>query len=176
MTVDIARKPKVTQKISQHMTYESDPATVFAMYIDPAFIELKNRKTGGFDVEVNASADQVAGGTLVASRKLPAQVPGFVRRMTGDTISITETDVWGAVDEAGVRRGTVLLEFPGLPMKATGTFTLRPESTGASCQVDVELKASVPLIGGKIEAMAGQQFSRAIGAEERIGRQWLAEH
>lgn len=163
------------KRISQHMTYEADPQTVFAMYIDPAFIELKNQRTGGFDVQVTADADAVNGGTLIAARKLPAKLPGFMRKLTGDTVSIKETDVWGAAGPDGVRTGTILLEFPGLPMKATGMFTLRPEATGASCQVDVELKASVPLLGGKIEEVAGQQVARAIGAEERIGRQWLAE-
>lgn len=164
------------KKISQHMTYEADPLIVFAMYIDPAFIELKNQKTGGFDVEVKAAANVVSGGTLIAARKLPAKLPGFMRSLTGDTVSIKETDVWGTAGSDGVRTGTILLEFPGLPMKATGMFTLRPEGAGSSCQVDVEMKASVPLVGGKIEDVAGQQVARAIGAEERIGRQWLAEH
>lgn len=163
------------KRISQRMTYDADPTAVFAMYIDPAFIRHKNEKTGGFDVAVSAEAD-LDGGTLIASRKLPAKLPAFARRFTGESVSIKETDVWGAAGSDGVRRGTITLEFPGAPMKAAGTYVLEPADTGAVCQVEVELKASIPLVGARIEEAAGEQVARAIGAEERIGREWLASH
>lgn len=157
------------------MTYEVDPETIFAMYLDEGFVREKNERTGGRDVEVEVDTAD-GGGCIVTSRRLPAKLPSFARQLTGDEISLTQTDHWHLPAEDGSRTGTVKIEFHGLPMKATGTFKLSPLADGSECLVELELKASVPLIGRKIEKVAAEYVQKAVGAEERIGREWLAEH
>lgn len=165
----------MTETIKQRMTYEVDPETIFAMYLDEGFVREKNERTGGRDVEVEVNTAD-GGGCIVTSRRLPAKLPSFARQLTGDEISLTQTDRWHLPAEDGSRTGTVKIEFHGLPMKATGTFKLSPLADGSECLVELELKASVPLIGRKIEKVAAEYVQKAVGAEERIGREWLAEH
>jgi len=164
----------LTETITQLMTYEADPDTVFAMFLDRDFVQRKNERTGGREVEVETNPDD-GGGSVIVSRKLPAKLPSVARQFTGDEISLSQRDQWDPPTADGSRKGTVAIEFHGLPMKATGTYRLGPITDGTECLLEIELKASVPLVGRKIEKVAGEFVRKAAGAEERIGREWLAE-
>jgi hypothetical protein len=51
---------------------------------------------------------------------------------------------------------------------------MRPDGTGTVEDVDGDLKASVPFIGGKVEKAVGPPLRAAIAKEQEIGTRWLA--
>jgi hypothetical protein len=56
-----------------------------------------------------------------------------------------------------------------------GTVRLVGDSGGTTETVAVEVKVAIPLIGGKIEGFIGDMLVKALRAENKVGRQWLAE-
>ena len=162
------------KKISAQMTYDADPTAVYAMYADPEFVREKNERTGGRNVAVEVDA-RGEGCVIVASRELPAdQLPSIAKKFVGDTIATTQTDTWQAPNSGNDRDGTMSVDFHSLPMSVSGTFRLEATKNGTVCKIEAEVKASVPFVSGKLEDVTAGQFMRAVGAEEKIGREWLA--
>jgi hypothetical protein len=156
------------------MTYETDCATVFSMLRDPEYIASKLRGTGGFDPDVTVS-DEGSDVVIVADRSLPAQIPAFAKRFTGDTIRVHEVDTWSPADEFGGRTGRAELDFLHTPASASGVLSLQPTPTGCEMIVDLQVNAQIPLVGGKIAGEIAHQITRAIRQENKIGVQWLAD-
>lgn len=165
----------MTKKVQTTMTYDADCDTVFAMFRDEAYVTEKVAKTGGSNAEVTV-ADEGSDVLITAARDLPAEVPSFVKKFTGDTIKVVETTRWSPADDLGARSAAVKLEFAGTPSAVSGTLNLRPAGDGAVVDVDFDVKASVPLVGGKIEGVIAEQIERAIRQENKVGVAWLADH
>ena len=66
-----------------------------------------------------------------------------------------------------------MVEISGVPVRLSGELSLRPFGDGTVYEVQGDLKASVPLIGGRIEKAAESAIRAAIRVEERTGRDWL---
>ena len=156
------------------MSYNADASAVYAMYTDPDYIRLKNENTGGSNVEVEVTPNG-EGVQIVVSRDLPAEVPSFAKKFTGETIHTTETDVWNGINADGTRDGVIDVDFGKQPMAVNGTLHLASAGAGSVLTVDVDVKANVPFIGRKLEGVTAEQFLRAVEAEEAIGQTWLAK-
>jgi hypothetical protein len=94
--------------------------------------------------------------------------------MVGQTLKVTETQDWGPASDDGSRQGTVEMAVAGAPISLKGTMSLRPGGPGTVETLDSELKAKVPLIGGKIEKAAAPPIEEAIDIEGRTASEWLA--
>ncbi|MFN2539908.1 MAG: DUF2505 domain-containing protein [Mycobacteriales bacterium] len=107
--------------------------------------------------------------TLVVSRKLPAAVPGFLQKFLPADGRVTQTDAWSAAAD-GVRSGTWKAETPGSPVKVGGTMRLEPAGSGCRYSVEGEIKASIPLIGGKAEDFAVGMTKKLTASEADVLR------
>lgn len=166
----------MTKSVSGRLVYEADPASVYAMYVDPEFVQIKNERTGGKNVSV-AVTKKGDGNEIVAHRTLPlGGLPSVVQKFVGETVDTVETDVWQGPDAAGGRKGTITIDFGDAPLEAHGTFRLAADGEQTVCEVAIDVKAHVRLVGGKAESVASDQIIRAINAEEAIGQEWLATH
>jgi hypothetical protein len=56
----------------------------------------------------------------------------------------------------------------------TGTLRMAPGGSGTRIDVDGDLKAKIPLLGGKVEKAAEQPILSAIDKEQEVGTAWLA--
>lgn len=159
--------------LHSQLRFDADPATVFAMLTDEAFIARKVTEANALrhEVSVTRAGDRV---TIDLLRVMPPDVPDFVRRFVGDTVDIKQTDVWEPARPDGTRAGTITLDLAGAPVKCSGTLTLSQVNGASVVTVKGTLKASVPLIGGKIEQAVHHGLTSAAQIEERVGREWLA--
>ena len=162
-------------KISETITYAAPPETVYAMVTDVAFQERKC-------VEAHAHRHEAAvspagdGARVVTKRDLPADdLPDFARSIVGSTLSVTETYEWGAAAGDGSRRGTLTVEVAGAPVAMRSTVRLAASGGGSEISIEGDLKASIPLFGGKVEKAAAPAVLDAIRSEQRTGQAWLAE-
>jgi hypothetical protein len=162
-------------RVTAEIHYSADPATVFEMLTDKAFQDRKLSETGAlsWDARVQREGDAAV---IVSHRELSTDiVPDSFRSMVGQQITIVQTERWGPARADGSRTGTLEVEVGAAPVKLTAALTLAATSTGTTQSVDGELKARVPLLGGKIERSVEPAVRAAITAEERIGQAWLAE-
>jgi hypothetical protein len=160
-------------KLSQRDEYDADPGVVFAMFCEEKFLLGKYEALGYPQYEVLEVEASDTGARIKTRRHAPANVPGFAKRLFGSTTEMVQTDVWGPETD-GVREGTWTIDVPGKPVKAGGTIRLEPRGAGSLVSIDGELKASVPLIGGKIESWAGGEAKDALVKEYEFGKSWLA--
>ena len=163
-------------RVTADLRYDSDPKAVFEMLTDPAFQDRKLGQTGALTWEVEVRPEN-GGAVIVTRRALPTdQVPDAFKSLVGAQIQIAQTETWGPAGTDGTRTGSLDLEVVGTPVRLKASLSLSATGDGGSAElVDGELKARVPLIGGRIEKAAEPAVRAAIDAEQRIGTAWLAE-
>ena len=162
-------------RLSAEIHYDADPATVFAMLTDGDFQERKCAATGALDHEVEIEEYDDGSAAIRTSRTMPTdQVPDFVRTFVGQTLTVVQVDDWQPAAADGSRDGTVVVEIKGAPVRLAAAMTLRPDGAGSRETIDGDLKASVPLLGGRIEKAVEPALKAAIRVEQREGTAWLA--
>lgn len=159
-------------QFTAEIRYDAAPEVVYAMLVDPQFQNEVCTATGALDhsVDIEPAGD---GATITTTRKLAADdLPDFVRTFVGSTLDVMRVDHWGPPTADGARQGTVVVEIHGAPVRLTGTIVMAAEGGGTVERVSGELKASVPLIGGKVERAAEPAIRAAIAKEQEIGATW----
>ena len=161
-------------KIAKTIEYYATPDEVFAVLSDVKFQEAKCAATAA--IKHSADVKTVGDHTVITTeRVLPSDgLPDFAKSMVGDTLKVTETQDWGPASSGGSRRGTVEMAVAGAPIALKGTLMLAPGAAGSVETLDAELKAKVPLIGGKIEKAAAPPIEEAIDIEGQTAMEWLA--
>jgi Protein of unknown function (DUF2505) len=167
-------------RLTDQIRYDSDQAAVFAMLTDAAFQERKCAATGALESEVEIERFPDGGATIRTRRRMPTdQVPDYARTFIGSTLLIIQVDDWAAPGPDGAREGTVVVEIKGAPIRFAGSLALGPggmDGRGTLEAIDGDIKASVPLIGGRMERALEPALKAAIRVEEREGRTWLTGH
>lgn len=163
-------------RVDAEITYQTGPDAVAAMLADADFVRRKCDAMGALERSAKISGSAPGAFTATSSRTMPTDdFPDVARTFVGDKVTIKQVDDWGPADADGSREGTVTVEISGAPLKVTGQMWLRPDGAGTVQTIDGELKASVPLIGGKLEKAAHPAIMAAIRKEHETGQEWLGE-
>ena len=155
------------------LRFDTDPVTVFAMFTDEAYLARKAGATGAVrhEASVTRLGDHV---TVRLLRVMPPDVPDFLRGFVGETIDLDQTDVWQPASSDGSRTGSIRIEMGGAPVQLTGGMTLVGTAAATAATIDARVKASIPLVGGRIEKAVHDAVVHAARIEEQVGRAWLA--
>lgn len=157
-------------QVNAEIFYPASPDLVFAMLVDRSFQERVCEATGAVHYEVAIEVD--AGTALIRTRReLPTDdVPDYARSFVGRTLDVVRIDRWEIGDPEGNRDGRVSLEVKGAPIRLHGNLSLRADNVGGTKQIVAgDLKASIPLLGGKMEKAAEPALMSAIRKEQEVG-------
>ena len=149
--------------------FDADPEAVFAMLTDPEFVRRKSEDAGHSDISV-----EVDGGRIVCRRNVAVDVPGALKKLLSPTNAVTQTDEW---DEpiGGARHGTWKVEIKGVPISLSGDMELLAADGGGSVEmITGRIKASVPLLGGKLEKLGYNNFVEQTAQEQDFSNRWIA--
>lgn len=162
-----------------HVTlhYDADVARVGRMLADTEFVEDKLRASGALSHHANIVGDLDRGFTVTTRREMPTDsIPAQFRGFVGSTLEVRHVEAWEPVVD-GERKGSVVLEIVGAPVRFTGRLLLASDPGGGSLvTVDGDLKATLPIFAAALEQAAAQAVQGALDAEERAGAAWLARH
>lgn len=161
-------------KIAKTIEYAASPTAVFEVLSDAAFQEAKCAATAAikYSANVKTSGERTV---VTTERIMPSDgLPDFAKSMIGDTLKVTETQDWGPASDDGSRQGTVQMSVAGAPIALNGTLSLKPGGAGTVEVLEGELKAKMPLVGGKIEKAAAPPIEEAIAIEAQTAKEWLA--
>jgi hypothetical protein len=155
----------VTARVHRETTYDASLVEVAAMLHDPAFRE-----------QVLAAQHVVHGAVQVTGDEVRVEqgygadrVPSVARKLVGDEILIVREETWTSPSHADLR-----FSIPGKPGEIKGTARLA-ESGGRTVEtVDLTVKVSVPLVGGKLEGLIADLLGKALDKEHETGHGWLA--
>lgn len=150
------------------------PAEAFALMCDRDFLTYLLENSGGIDAQALVTPGTADGCDIQLDRALPADVPSFAKAVVGDQLMVRETRSWGAPTSDGSRTGHLTVTFDGAPVSISGDLSLSPEGEGCWLTVSGEVKAAIPLIGGKVEEFARDQLVRFVAREEELAERWLS--
>ena len=159
----------VATRLTYDLTYDAPLIEVGEMLMDAAFREQVCDAQRALRRTVSVGQD--GGGMKVVVDMVQAAdgIPGFAKRFVGDEIHLVQTEHWSDIETAEVE-----VAIPGKPAQMSGTVTLR-ESGGVTTEtVTMEIRVSIPLVGGKIESLIAELLRKALTAENAVGRQYLA--
>lgn len=155
-------------------TYRQTADDVFAALTDFEAVKSKYEAIGQSNVQL-VRLDQGDDGsvTLVTTRVVPLELPGFARKVLSPKQQVTQTDVWSGADSEGRRTGTFVVEAKNTPVRLHGTLELVHQGArGCSNTTEVTIECKIPLIGGKIADLVAEDTRRALEHEQT----WVTEH
>ena len=165
--------------------FDAGVDAVFAMFTDAEYQRQKLVDAGHANVEVLECGPTDDGKSIriVSRRTVAVEVPGVLKRVLPATNTVTQTDEWDAEPEGSTRAGTWKVDIRGVPIHLSGTMHLeagtsaktgKPVKTKSIESIDGQVKASLPLVGGKLEKLAYGNFMDATAQEQDFSNRWLA--
>lgn len=151
--------------LTHELTYDAPLADVAAMLADPAFREAVCDAQRALSREVAVDGNRVAIDYVQAAQG----VPSFAKKLVGDRITISQRETWASPEAA-----TVTMSIPGKPGEIKGNIRLREAGGVTTEQVTLDIKVSMPLVGGKVEGLVADLLRKALEKENRVGREWLS--
>ena len=151
-------------KLRHELTYDAAPEAVHAMLTDPGFWDKVAEATGAL-----SSTATVSGNRVVVDQEQAVQgVPSFAKKFVGESTRAINTFVWDGLTAA------YDVQTPGKPTSMSGSATVAAKGAGSTLTYDLDVKASVPLIGGKLEKLVVELTTDGFVKEQAVGAAWLA--
>jgi uncharacterized protein DUF2505 len=148
--------------------YDACVEDVVALQTDQAYRSSLRSRTRSAGHEVTVTEEGGTTVVLVDQRLKTEGIPSFAQKLVGDTIHLKQREEWNG------NRATFELTIPGKPGHLRGTVTVEPDGEGAVERLDGEAKASIPLVGGKIEKLLVDLVSASLDRSQARAAAWLA--
>jgi hypothetical protein len=143
------------KEINEVLSYTKSPAEVFELIGSGAFQLELIAHIGGKNPELVEETRADDGSVrLVTKQQNSVELPGFAKKLIPANTTVTQTFDWGPPAADGSRQGKWSAEAKGAPVSIGGPTELVADGTGARHVYGGQIKASVPLVGGKLEGFA----------------------
>lgn len=159
-------------KLNEKFTYGAGVEAVYGLLVDQEFRteSCANQQATDYTVTVEPNGD---GATVTIVRTQDADMPDFVKKLTGATVKVKQTEVWSGPDASGNRSADVKVSIIGQPAEMTGKAKLVATGDGSEFTVDGDVKVSIPFIGKKIEPEVAKAIRASLREEVEYGMQRL---
>ena len=161
------------KSINYDLRYDGATAEqVYAMLGEQSFREQVCDFQGVLRRTVSVNGSGSGSGMNVSIDQVQAAdgIPSFARKFVGDEIHIVQKEAWSSPTAAAVN-----VEIPGKPGEMRGTVSITEDDSGSTENVRMDVKVGIPLVGAKIEVLIAELLTKALRAENHVGRQWLAD-
>jgi hypothetical protein len=155
-------------RLHHELAYDAPPAGVLAMLTDPLFWDKVGDATGALSSTATIGTEGETTRVIIDQEQKVVGVPSFAKKFVGDSTRAITTQVWrGAA-------ATYEVETPGKPTGISGTARVTENGSGSTLTYDLEVRASVPLVGGKLEKLVVELTTEGFEKEQAVGAAWLA--
>ena len=159
----------MSKRLKHDLTYDAPMAEVAEMLADPSFREEVCEFQGVKRAMVSIDSDDNGMEVTIDQVQAAQGIPSFAKKFVGDEINIVQQESWESPTE-----GKITVTIPGKPGEMAGTARLT-ESGGVTTEtVDLTVKVNIPLVGGRIEGLIADLLLKALKAENKVGRDYLA--
>lgn len=159
-------------KLNETYDYPAGPEAVYALISDADFREAAAISGGAEDVKVTVEPDG-DGHTVTLVRTEVADMPDFVKKISGDKVTVKQVEQWGGPDANGGRKATVKMSVSGQPAGMAGTAALAPDGKGTSFTVSGDVKVSIPFVGKKVEPLIAKAIKASLRHDVAEGKKRL---
>jgi hypothetical protein len=158
------------KRVSHTLTYPGTTVDdVFAMFGDPAYREAVSVYQHVKDFSCDITPTDAGMNVRVEQAHGTERIPGFAQRLVGDEIRFIQDETWASSAAAAIH-----VTIPGKPGDLSGTETLVQSGEDVVQSIDLAVKVSMPLVGGKLEDLIAGFVGRVFEAENKVGVKWLA--
>jgi carbon monoxide dehydrogenase subunit G len=158
-------------RFRHELAYDAPPADVIAMISDPLFWDRVGEANQALSCTTTVATEGGTTRVVIDQEQKVAGVPSFAKKFVGESTRAIITQVWQG------HEASYEIETPGKPTHVTGTVTVTENGSGSVLVYDLDVKASVPLIGGKLEKLVVDLTNEGFDTEQSVGAAWLAgEH
>ncbi|WP_156687699.1 DUF2505 domain-containing protein [Mycobacterium sp. Marseille-P9652] len=100
-----------------------------------------------------------------------------VKQLHGGDLSIRRSETWGPL-VGGAATAKITGTILGTPVAVSGDAELAPlaDSGGARLGIHVSVQVRVPIIGGKVERLIGDQLRELVSWEQKFTTEWMANN
>jgi hypothetical protein len=158
------------KRVNHTLTY---PATtvhdVFAMFGDPAYRKAvaDYQRVVDFDCRISMNGEGMD--VQLEQAHGTDRIPGFAQKLVGHEIRFLQQETWESPSFADIN-----VNIPGKPGDMTGTESLTQSGDDVVQRIDLAVKVSMPIVGGKVEDLIAGFIGKAFDAENKVGVKWLA--
>jgi hypothetical protein len=157
------------KRVSHSLSYPGTTVDdVYAMLADPAY----RKAVGDYQRVIDFACDITPSGSGMRVRLEQAhstdRIPSFAQRLVGHEIRFVQEETWPAPSGADIH-----VTIPGKPGDMNGSTSLTQSGDDVVQQIDLAVKVSIPLVGGKVEDLIAGFVVKAFDAENKVGVKWL---
>lgn len=137
-------------KFEQTFDFDYPADVVLRMFGDREYYLAKYERMGGDRPEVIDSQAAGPDFSITVRHALDAanlKFPDFLKSRIGDKLYLRQTDSWNLAKQ----HGRIQIEIEKTPVKIDMQLTLADKGESSQLTIQGEIKAAIPLIGGKIE-------------------------
>jgi carbon monoxide dehydrogenase subunit G len=154
-------------RLRHELRYDAPLDDVLAMLTDPAYWDRVAQATDA--ISSTTTVEQVGADTRVRTdqEQRVVGVPSFAKKFVGESTRALKQQTWSG------STSTFEVQTPGKPTHLAGQATLAPAGEGTVLTYDLEIRASVPLVGGKLEKLVAGYTVDGFDKERAVGVAWL---
>ncbi|MCS7483044.1 DUF2505 domain-containing protein [Umezawaea endophytica] len=161
----------MARRIEHHTTSTWPVQDVFQALVDERYLRDRLAVLGGTDAQLVSFSSANGKTSYQLKQGVPAEhLPSVAKSLLGGDLVIHRTEVWTAAGTTG----TVEVTLNGVPGRLDGTIVLAGDAGGSRTTLTGQVKVSIPLMGGKLEAMIAEQVSALLDKENEFTTEWLA--
>ena len=165
----------MSTKLSNTDHYDATPAQTHGhAAATPSTPPAKYKDLGDVAFTVKNHEADDGGLNVTVDREVAANLPDLAKKVLGQTTKMEQTEVWRADGDGFVGNMIDVLVVAGGHHRHQHDQARRRD--GADWTVNFDIKASVPLIGGKIEKMVAEETKSNLVKEFAFNQNWLANH
>ncbi|WP_110239303.1 DUF2505 domain-containing protein [Nocardioides gilvus] len=159
----------MTKRLEQELTYDAPLADVAAMLRDPSFREKVCTRQRVLSHQIDITDDGDAADIRIERLQAVEKIPSFAAKVVGDQITIVQREEW-----SDLHQGTYSVGIPDKPGHISGTVTLTERGGRCVETISLDIKVSIPLVGGKLEGVVHGLLTSALRTEHEVGTAHLA--
>lgn len=158
-------------KLTEQYSYTgAGVEAVYGLITDQAFRTESGENQGAHELDVKVEDNDSGGITVTVIRTQDADMPDFVKKLTGSTVKVKQTEIWSGPDGDGNRTADVKVSIIGQPAEMTGMAKLYAEGEGTEFTLDGDVKVSIPFLGKKIEPEVAKAIRASLREEVEYGQ------
>ena len=159
-------------KLNEKYTYDAGVDAVYGILVDQAFRTDSCANQGATDYEVTVEP-KGDGATVTIVRTQAADLPDFVKKLTGSNVKVKQTEVWSGPDASGNRTADVKVSIIGQPAEMVGKAKLYAAGEGSEFTIDGDVTVKIPFLGKKIEPEVAKAIKASLREEVDYGKSKL---
>jgi hypothetical protein len=152
------------------------PETLFQEGIRRDYIDSQATSLDHHNLELVTLEDGPDGGKAVAKYEVDVDLPSWAKKILQPRNKLTEYRDWAGPEADGSRGYAFSVKLDNVPVEIKGQVSLKAVAGGGTRNdVHVDIKASIPLLGGKLEDLVARDLGKAIEGEAAYMLTWLKE-